>query len=374
MSVLQETHRVFKKNRDLLPKQLDRWVLRLFFDIHKRTHHRKLPEQDLLTLIPRVIEITYLACESNIIRVYMQKNIVAIIITLLLFGVALLFKEKFLNKQNQDSVKVEVSEGHNIFKDMTDLCIVLSKDRIEELLGKKILKTESKAGSATFSCQYYITDSQTLTLTLSYLDVDNQKKGHAVLGRTISTNSAIPMDHFVVKQENGLINEIYLVLGDAEYISINRSSGKTVSEEELLLFAQKLTKVLLKQPSAVQEEEVSVPQEIDVINSFVDLVNSNNPSDAAKMMNVVSDSERQAWAVQFNAINSMKVKNIEASMQGDWSNSKHSYKVILEVSMSPVSANAPIPYYGWDNGENTRWIELIKNDKTWLINNISTGP
>jgi hypothetical protein len=42
--------------------------------------------------------------------------------------------------------------------------------------------------------------------------------------------------------------------------------------------------------------------------------------------------------------------------------------------MKPESSTAPIPYYGWDDGEYTRWLTIVKDDNLWKIKGIATGP
>ncbi len=79
------------------------------------------------------------------------------------------------------------------------------------------------------------------------------------------------------------------------------------------------------------------------------------------------ESTKQAWGVQFNDIKSINVLKIEQS-------SSHTYKVTLESYVSSDAANAPIPYYGWHDNPNVRWVELVKEDDVWKINSLSTGP
>ena len=62
-------------------------------------------------------------------------------------------------------------------------------------------------------------------------------------------------------------------------------------------------------------------------------------------------------------------------MQSDWTEDIHTYKATLQVEMKPEAASAvPMPNYGWDDGQNIRWIQLQKIDGNWLINGIATGP
>jgi len=135
---------------------------------------------------------------------------------------------------------------------------------------------------------------------------------------------------------------------------------------------------LVVSPTREIENTVPLPQETDIAHSFFNLIGEHKPSDAVMMMTPVNtndDSTKQAWAVQFNAFESMSVKSIESSMQEDWTETAHSYKVILNVKMKPEAANVvPMPNYGWDNGENYRWVTLEKVNNKWMIGGIATGP
>ena len=131
-------------------------------------------------------------------------------------------------------------------------------------------------------------------------------------------------------------------------------------------------------PTTIQTTDnsggVPLPTAEDIIRSFVSLVEAKRPSDAVTTMKVTDDSEKQAWAVQFNAINSMKFIKSEKANESEWTSTKQMYKVTLDVQMNPNSADAVIPYYGWDNGQNIRWITLEKVGKMWKISSIATGP
>lgn len=89
---------------------------------------------------------------------------------------------------------------------------------------------------------------------------------------------------------------------------------------------------------------------------------------------VGDDSNKQTWGVHFNAIKSINVMSIEPSMKESWSQDKHSYKVALEAYVSSEAANAPIPYYGWGDNPNIRWVTLIKEGDFWKISELGTGP
>lgn len=122
-----------------------------------------------------------------------------------------------------------------------EVCGQFTKKFIEGITGKTIVKTEPFTdNSTTYNCNYYTSDTDYLSLHLTYLTVANQKTGHEALGRTVKFDERIPKENMVVIQEDGLINEIYLVLSPDKYLSIIRSSGKAMTEEEVMDFAIKL--------------------------------------------------------------------------------------------------------------------------------------
>lgn len=121
-----------------------------------------------------------------------------------------------------------------------------------------------------------------------------------------------------------------------------------------------------------------LPTEEDIIRLFFNLIDEGRIPEAIEMMSASmapDDSSKQAWGVHFNAINSIQVSEIKPYNQKSWDESKHKYEVLLNVDISEDSANAPIPYYGWATGLNSRWIILEKDESDmWKIASISTGP
>jgi hypothetical protein len=122
---------------------------------------------------------------------------------------------------------------------------------------------------------------------------------------------------------------------------------------------------------------VPLPTERDIIQSFFQRIDIGRHSDAVRMMTSSinnNDATKQAYGVQFNAIDSVTITNIDDSMKEEWTPTKHQFKVTLEMAMNPTSANEPIPYFGYTNGENMRFITLIKESKMWRVAEIATGP
>ena len=131
-------------------------------------------------------------------------------------------------------------------------------------------------------------------------------------------------------------------------------------------------------PEVVKKtNEVPLPQEQDIIRSFFAIIDEGRPADAISLMTtelVGEDSSKQMWGVQFDAIESINVKSIEPSGKDGWTPDRHVYKVSLEVSMKPDSADSQIPYFGWNNGSDVRWIVIEKVSAYWRISDIATGP
>lgn len=159
------------------------------------------------------------------------------------------------------------------------------------------------------------------------------------------------------------------------------AGGTLVVVTSLLLVSnnnQPKDNVLPSEPSQRKEAVVPLPQETDIINTFINLIDEGRPSDAVGMMSpeaTMDEDNKQAWAVMFNAFESIKVVKLEPSMQSDWTEIIHTYKGTFDVQMKPEAANVmPIPNYGWDNGINIRWVSLEKVGQRWTVQGFSTGP
>ena len=122
---------------------------------------------------------------------------------------------------------------------------------------------------------------------------------------------------------------------------------------------------------------VPEPQEQDIIRNFFQLIQDKDITAAVLSMsskNTADDSVKQAWGVQFNKWSSVNVIGVETSMSTDWSELRHTYKVTMDVVIDSSAADLPIPYYGYENGQNTRFIPIVKENGLWKIDGIATGP
>ena len=120
-----------------------------------------------------------------------------------------------------------------------------------------------------------------------------------------------------------------------------------------------------------------MPQEADIIHTFFNLVNEKKMSEAVMMMSsdiINNDGIKQSYGVQFSAMKEVKVLKISDSMKAEWTDTRHQYQVSLGIVIDPNPVRNPIPYYGFENGENTRFITLVKEGSRWKIEGLATGP
>lgn len=310
-------------------------------------------------------------------------------IFLILFAMVLIVTLGFGCKKEKTPTESKPSvEGE---KEITieNICNYFPKELIEEAIGRNIVKTEEALSNG---CDYYtdykedffgpgLSGGPHILIALNKEDYEQIKKelSRPGIDNEFVKDSRITVNHYLIKSRVGKVWEVDLFLKEKEYLGI-KSNYEAASGEELIKIALKIIekKIELFSGSKGESQEeankkTSLPQE-DVIRNFTQLISDGKPDSAAKMMKVSDESELQAWAVQFAAMNSFKIINLEKHREEEWTTNRHYYKVIFDVLMKPESRDAPIPYYGWENGENTRWLTLEKIGNVWKISEIATGP
>jgi len=136
----------------------------------------------------------------------------------------------------------EASRGGNTYYITGDVCEQFTIKYMEGLTGKHILRTSS-VFSGSSVCQYFISEqnkNMMFQVSVSFLNVEDQKTGLKFLDRRLESDKRIPMENFVAYQENGLINKIYLVLGPEKFVGIDRSAADALTETEIMDLAVKL--------------------------------------------------------------------------------------------------------------------------------------
>ncbi|MFA6017077.1 MAG: hypothetical protein WC744_03250 [Patescibacteria group bacterium] len=307
----------------------------------------------------------------------------------LIFGLGIVLVVGAFAFFKQGGVQKEIKVG-------TDVCAEFPKEFIEASINKSIIRTKRfDMAVGTHVCDYYTTENDFLAIHVEDLSYETQKKADAEFGKIIKQDPLIKMEHFVAWKGND-IYKIYLKLHDKKYVSIDRGTVNAATNEENVRLAIAVVDRIQKgenqglgsdtievsaptvEPTKKPESNVvPLPQETDIVNNFISFIDEGKASDAVMMMSsstINDDSTKQAYEVQYAAMTSVKVKKIEESSKSDWTDSWHQYMVTLDVTMDPSSANGPIPYYGYDQGENIRFLNLIRENNVWKIEGLATGP
>jgi len=109
----------------------------------------------------------------------------------------------------------------------------------------------------------------------------------------------------------------------------------------------------------------------DSIRMFIQNINEKKIPEAIAMMDttlVASDSDREQYGVVFNSFSAITILTIEPSGKEEWKEGLERYRVRLQISMKKGQQTL------WDEGENTRWITVVKQQDAFKIHEIATGP
>jgi hypothetical protein len=126
-------------------------------------------------------------------------------------------------------------------------------------------------------------------------------------------------------------------------------------------------------PAAVASgPNVPLPSKEDIVRTFCELINEGKISDAVGMMDINDDAVKQSWGVYLNNFSSFKLISIGKSKIDE---SGNSFEADIDVTLKENLTDLPIPNYGWENGLNKRWINVVEKEKgMYKISEIATGP
>jgi len=127
-------------------------------------------------------------------------------------------------------------------------------------------------------------------------------------------------------------------------------------------------------PSSTVADSVPLPTGEDVIRSFIQLINDQKIPDAIAMMDktlISSDSVKQQYGVIFNSFATISIQKIGVESFGkeEWGEGEERYRVELLISIKPQGQKGM-----WEEGVNTRWITVLKQQNRFMIHDIATGP
>lgn len=318
--------------------------------------------------------------------------LIKILIGVLILGVGIAVLKSFTKKglkENEEIITPSVKTQPKISFLGANVCNLIPKELVQEAIGREIVKTEWVELKTIKYCSYYTLYKEdfygpgqaggaNIVIGFSNEDIETLKKDLQRTGNEFITDNRLSINHYLIKSSGGKIWQVILFLNNEWYLGI-KANHEAASGEELIKIA---LKILEKKPeffsskttTETKQSSVPLPQEGDIIMNFAELIKEKRPEDAVKMMKIENKNEAEMWAVQFAAMNEIEILEIEKANEDKWTKNTHYYKVVFDIKMDPKSAEAPIPYYGWNNGENVRWLTLEKVNNVWKIANITSSP
>lgn len=82
-----------------------------------------------------------------------------------------------------------------------------------------------------------------------------------------------------------------------------------------------------------------------------------------------NENMQEMWKANFSSLDKIKVIWLYPEEEQKWPN----HQPLYEVNIYTISKLGS-PYYGWDEGRNTRWITIASEEDKWKIVSIATGP
>jgi len=293
--------------------------------------------------------------------------------------------------------KTKLEQSADIKGDIdTDICKAITADFVYSATGKPIVKVQPDWMLPQQACRYYFTydpnfnsqfedqkfraGGQLIFMMVENLSVEKQKQGLEFLDATYKTEPTIKMENMATYREDGSLRDIRLIINPNRYVRIETNNGKKgITESELINFASKVAEKIQgnlsfeikKNPVELQEEkpaELGESQQA-ITDNFLSSLSALKIQDALAMMDA-DESTKQAWGVNFNTIEKLEVKKVEEIFKEEWTASRQTFKVELEVKVKPEGEQM-----GWQNGVNYRWITLEKNTSgQWLVHELANNP
>ncbi|HXK52542.1 hypothetical protein H6802_00240 [Candidatus Nomurabacteria bacterium] len=126
------------------------------------------------------------------------------------------------------------------------VCEEVPSELVSDIIGIPIQEVSDSSTSTGTGCTYFTNKAryEHILVQVSYLSADTQKEGHKIAGRSIETDSSIPMEHFIAMQDDGNINAIYLVMTPNKFVRVDRTPN-TADNEQLKELARKVAIIIL---------------------------------------------------------------------------------------------------------------------------------
>jgi hypothetical protein len=119
-------------------------------------------------------------------------------------------------------------------------------------------------------------------------------------------------------------------------------------------------------------DKVAKIKEENFIYDFFEAVDQKNFEQVFTMMDenlAGNENMQEMWKANFSSLDKIKVVSLYLEEEQKWYDKQPLYKVTIYTISKPSS-----PYYGWDEGRNTRWITVTTNEDKRKIISIAAGP
>lgn len=119
-------------------------------------------------------------------------------------------------------------------------------------------------------------------------------------------------------------------------------------------------------------EQVESIEGENYIYDFFETINEGKTEQYFSMMDqdlAGNAATQKMWKTSFSSLELIKVVSLYLEEKNKWHDQQPLYKVTIYAISKPGA-----PYYGWDEGRNTRWISIAPRGDSWKIVAIDTSP
>ena len=109
------------------------------------------------------------------------------------------------------------------------------------------------------------------------------------------------------------------------------------------------------------------------LRQFFDFISTGQPEWAVRQLAYAAspnEATAQMWLANFQSLSALTVVSVEQASLEQWTAEREFYKVTVNVR----TAESP-EKYGWDDGLNARWVELVpQGGGAWKVVALATNP
>ena len=109
------------------------------------------------------------------------------------------------------------------------------------------------------------------------------------------------------------------------------------------------------------------------LRKFFGFISNKDPIGAVRQLEYSlspNEASAQMWLANFQSLKTLEVVSVEQTNLEQWTDQWESYKVVLNIATDET-----VDKYGWENGQNTRWITLVPQGAgDWKIAAFGTSP